>query len=135
MMGKYLKYNSNNCPGRVGIFWCYKEQIISASVPLESGVDEGDFVNGPYDHISYWEVVRQTHRELKYLEYEEVPRGRVLYEKGKKRFRIYMDKCLFNNDHKKLLLITFCLKETDFDFATDEHYTTNKRMLDKLFSD
>ena len=34
----------------VGIFWGDHGQLIMGAVPLAEGVDDGSFVNGPYDH-------------------------------------------------------------------------------------
>jgi hypothetical protein len=40
--------------GDVGIFWVDQGQLIMASVPLADGIDDGRFVNGPYNHEPYW---------------------------------------------------------------------------------
>jgi hypothetical protein len=32
------------------VIWVDQGQLIIASVPLADGVDDGRFVNGPYDH-------------------------------------------------------------------------------------
>jgi hypothetical protein len=39
--------------GDVGIFWVDQGQRIMAAVPLADGLDDGRFVNGPYDHERY----------------------------------------------------------------------------------
>jgi hypothetical protein len=54
--------------GDVGIFWVDRGQLIMAAVPLAEGVDDGLFVNGPYDHDPCWPVVQRTHTHLERVE-------------------------------------------------------------------
>jgi hypothetical protein len=70
----------------VGIFWVDQGQRIMASVPLADGLDDGRFVNGPYDHGPYWETVQRTHVHLWDVEYDQVRRGRVLFNKAENRY-------------------------------------------------
>src|SRR5512132_39064 len=50
--------------GDVGIFWVDHGQLIMAAVPLAEGIDDGRFVNGPYDHDPYWGTVQRSHKHL-----------------------------------------------------------------------
>jgi hypothetical protein len=63
----------------MGIFWIDHGQLIITAVSLAEGVDDGSFVNGPYDHDLYDETVQCIHAHLRGLEYYRVPRGRVLF--------------------------------------------------------
>jgi hypothetical protein len=76
--------------GDVGIFWVDQGQLIMASVPLADGIDDGRFVNGPYDHEPYWATVQRSHVHLWDVEYHQVPRGRVLFNKAEDRFYVYL---------------------------------------------
>jgi hypothetical protein len=72
--------------GDVGIFWVDHGHLIMAAVPVAEGVDDGLFVNGPYNHDPCWPIVQRNHTHLQDLEYFHVPRGRVLFDKTKDRF-------------------------------------------------
>jgi hypothetical protein len=54
--------------GDVGIFWIDRGQLIMAAVPLAEGVDDGLFVNSPYDHDPCWPTVQRTHTHLERVE-------------------------------------------------------------------
>jgi hypothetical protein len=118
----------------VGIFWIYRGQLILKAVPLQEGLDDGDFINGPEDHLSYWDTLRRTRPALRSVEYDAVPRGRVLYKKSEGQCYVYMDIVLHHEDVKKLLRHHFALP-AETPFATDIHYTTTPADLARLFDD
>jgi hypothetical protein len=120
--------------GDVGIFWVDQGQLITAAVPVADGVDDGWFVNGPYDHHPYWETVQRAHMQLWGVEYDHVPRGRVLFNKAEHRYDVYLDKVLCTNTIKRMILEHFHLPRRQTVFRTDVHYTTDPDELDRLFS-
>ena len=117
---------------KVGIFWVYNTQPIVAAVPLPEGIDDGNFINGPYDHLPYWETVRRTIPALRSVEYDAVPRGRVLYKKAEERCVVYMDKVLHHEEVKQVIRDYFALP-VPTPFLTDLHYTTTPEDLARLF--
>ena len=119
---------------KVGIFWVYQGQLIAAAVPLQDGIDDGDFINGPFDHLAYWEIVRRTMPALRTVEYDAVPRGRVLYKKVEGRCVVYMDKVLHREEVKTGIMTHFELPAAT-PFLTDIHYTTTPADLERLFDD
>jgi len=120
--------------GDVGIFWVNQGQLIMAAVPLAEGIDDGRFVNGPYDHDPYWGTVQRSHKHLRGVEYFHVPRGRVLFDKTKHRFYCYLDERLCTATIKRMILEHFHLPRKHTSFRTDLHYTTDPDELDRLFS-
>ena len=56
------------------------------------GEDSGDYVNGPAGHYTFWRNVQKVFPELRAYEYDQVPRGRVVYSKAEQRFFIYGSK-------------------------------------------
>jgi hypothetical protein len=120
--------------GDVGIFWVDRGQLIIAAVSLADGVDDGVFVNGPDDHDPYWPIVQRTHANLRGLEYYQVPRGRVLFNKTERRFYGYLDKVLDTPVMKRMIMARFHLPRKHTTFQTDLHYTTDPDELDRLFS-
>jgi hypothetical protein len=93
--------------GDVGIFWVDQGYLIMAAVPLADGIDDGRFVNGPDDHDPYWTTVQRTHVHLWEVEYDHMPRGRVLFNKAEHRFYCYLDKVLCTATIKRLIVERF----------------------------
>lgn len=118
----------------VGIFWWYQGQLLIGAVPLAQGIDDGVFINGPHNHLTTWPAIQRRHLSLRHVEYDEIPRGRVLFVKRDKRFCVYMDKVLFTEPIQRAILKAFHLRQAQTRFRTDLHYTTDPRELDRLFS-
>ena len=120
----------------LGIFWVYKETVFGKT----TNVDEGEeyvsgIIDSPDNHTDYWDTERehlQLFPELRFNEYFDVPRGRVLYSRKEGQATIYMDKVLFNDKTKKLIKDFFQLNDTKTDWRTDHHYTTTGEELDQL---
>lgn len=111
----------------------FRGKLLAAAVPVNGGVQTVDAINGQADHVSYWPYLQKLHSELRGLEYEQVPRGRVLVLKTSRRFCVYMDEVLHKPKIKQALLKEFCLPKGRTKFKTDPHYTTDPEELDRLF--
>lgn len=66
----------------VGIFWVEDKTIHAHAVLLSAGLDDGNCVNGPLDHVDYWPELERQHPRQRGREYSELPRGRVVYRRG-----------------------------------------------------
>jgi hypothetical protein len=91
-------------------------------------------VNGLYDHEPYWETVQRPHVHLWDVEYDQVRRGRVLFNKAENRYYVYLDQVLCTNPIKRMILEHFHLPRKHTIFRTDLRYTTDPDELDRLFS-
>jgi hypothetical protein len=120
--------------GKVGIFWFFEGEILAATWPLQAGEEYDDFINGKTDHVHFWHTLQKQHSELRVREYQEVPRGRVLFNKSEGMFLIYMDKVLFKSQTKKAIIKEFELTIAESKFLSDIHYTTTSKELDRIFS-
>jgi hypothetical protein len=101
-LGNLMKNKQNNFAVQdnsslIGIFWIDKKirqiDLVHAD-PLQSIQQEtGDeFINGPHAHFVVWELLKakgSLPEKWRDLEYEVVPRGRVLYDCKKKKFKVY----------------------------------------------
>jgi hypothetical protein len=119
----------------LGIFWSFKGRLLRAQTRLEDGIDAPDAINAKDDHVTFWPVLQRGHPDLRNLEYEDVPRGRVVFMKKPKKFLVYMDKKLHKPTVKKLIMAEFHLPETTTVFRTDSHYTTDPDELKRLFAE
>jgi hypothetical protein len=117
--------------GRVGIFWLYRGEIIADCVPWPEGDEYGEFMNGLSDHCTYWSAVQRRVPALRSYEYEQVPRGRVIYNTGNKSFTVLGNKRLLRDeDQQTLVLKEFQLSRKNSRFLFDEHYGPVPGMLE-----
>jgi hypothetical protein len=109
----------------VGIFWIDDTDgtMFAESVTLEDAEDSGDFKDFGSSHYAMWDRAVRANPKWKGLEYEQIPRGRVIYRNDHKEpeFIVYMAKRL--SKFKRNLISRFNLPagHVRFDFS-DEHY-------------
>jgi len=113
---------------RIGIFWIYKDVILGRSCPLSDGVENvPGLVDSPDFHVDLWENTpgfTTPFPELVGSEYQEVPRGRVLYSLEEDESIVYMDETLHSDKYKTMVSDFFDLDLCDIRWMTDPHYTT-----------
>ncbi len=67
-------------------------------------------------------------------EYQDIPRGRVVWFKKKKTAVVYMDKKLLRSTAmKKKVTAFFKLNPDSVEWESDPHYTTEPDEIDRLF--
>jgi len=122
--------------GCVGIFWVFKgHHLLALPVALDQAEQRERKIDSPQAHVSEWPRLVSQHRKtlplLSVLEYDEVPRGRVIFDILTQTFVIYMDESLFTKASSGLradpsiaeaLRTTFALQGLTVRFATDPHY-------------
>ena len=118
--------NESGIP-QVGIFWMLPKTLLAFGIPYTEGEDYGDFVNSPDDHYSTWSKVAKISKGLygkQYSDdYTQFPRGRVLYNKIKKLYMVYMNKKHLNNEKlKNQIENEFRLPAGHVKFMHDMHY-------------
>jgi hypothetical protein len=122
---------------RVGIFWQVWNRaypaLITDSVPVDDAEAYGDFqTHGA--HAEYWEKIgAMTPREFKReclpgvvltTEYDQWPRGRVVFNRETARFTLYADRKLQASKTIAVIAAHFCLPADRFDVRSDAHYRT-----------
>lgn len=121
----------------VGILWFHCGVILARTCVLEEGVDHGQFVNCPFDHVTSWEDIhyRESIRfpELSIRDYEEVLRGRVLYDRTRAEFVCYLDRAIDSAETRSALQAVFSPNRPPMKFRPDDHYTTDQDELNRLF--
>ena len=81
----------------IGIFWIHNNELIEVHAePIDAGVDDSMFVNSSIDHYSFWNSLKRS-TDLVDLEYDEVPRGRIVYNKNEGIFHAFGPRKLINN--------------------------------------
>ena len=114
----------------IGIFWFYQNSIICKKLLLsESKKDALGIHDSPFQHVHEWEsknIFLPKHPELFGTEYQELPRGRVVFLSNKNLVVIYTDKACLSKEVKKQLIDSFCLPSSNTIFKSDPHYKTFK---------
>jgi len=121
--------------GKVGIFWWYRGRLLASAVPIAEGVVSGDIVDSALNHYSHWRLIQQQHPALHRLEYDEVPRGRVVFSKKEVVFSVFMNSKLNRPGVKNSITRAFELDGKNVRFASDSHYSTNRQQINSLFDE
>lgn len=110
---------------KIGIFWYFKNQVIGIAHHFnQSDQDSLGLIDSTYNHVECWDTLKQSFPNLQELEYEDIPRGRVIYNTKKQNTYVYMDAKLFKTLIAKQIAAFF---ELDFDsiiWMKDPHYKT-----------
>ena len=69
------------------------------------------------------------------MDYEQIPRGRILYSSKQNKHIIYMDKILFEPDIKQKAADFFNINLNQVMWKKDPHYNINQDELSRLFDD
>lgn len=118
---------------KVGIFWVFRRRLLMAACPVEDGVECSGAIDSRHDHVDYWKVLQRRHPELRALEYEQVPRGRVVFFQSDQRFCVYLDERLRTPALQQRVRKAFDLPASRTRFESDPHYVTDRGELDRLF--
>lgn len=114
----------------IGIFWFYKNELIARKIAVnELKPDEIGMVDSPFEHITEWEVrsiYLPDFKELVSTEYQQLPRGRVIYSNQTKKATVYMDGSLFTEKYKAQLINYFKLTTCPVIWRKDSHYKVFK---------
>jgi len=123
---------------RVGIFWgiaipgSREHALIADATDLEMAEPYGDFLTHDRAHYDVWEAwkrlgareldARGLPRVIAWSEYEEFPRGRIVYHTADKHFVIYADRRLQTRNFIAIVVKNFGLQELRHSVRSDAHY-------------
>ena len=80
----------------VGIFWLFDGKLIFDSTPLSKAEPYSTALTHPTGHIDYWTQLQHTGAVPADVEYEEPPRGRIVFYEREQRFHMMADKCILS---------------------------------------
>ena len=82
---------------------------------------EVGFKTGPYDHYETWPTVQKEYPAMREVEYDEIPRGRVIFNVERKKYFVYSNKDVLRN-FKAEIIEAFNLPVKKIKFLEDDHY-------------
>src|SRR5438552_17650634 len=108
---------------RVGIFWLVNQNLLIDSTLLSAAEEYDHFKIHSGNHISVWEKFQQNGTAPHEMEYEEAPRGRVMYNMKIRRFTLLADKCILKDKRiVSKIMSEMNLPSKNTDKGTDSHY-------------
>lgn len=120
-------------PGSVGIFWFFRGEIIADAIPVAEGDQYGKYVNNPLSHHDYWNALRKKERRLSAYEYDQVPRGRVVYDNEEDRYLVYGSERFVQDEAQKALVCSiFHLVPTKTSFKAEKPYDPRPGLINDL---
>lgn len=108
--------------GRVATFFYINDTIEDDSTEAVVADDYGEYKTQTTAHIDLYDELVKYNRNLADYDYDYFPRGRVVYNKEKDEFVVYIDKCLDKSDIKNEIISAFKLPRSNTRFDFDEHY-------------
>jgi hypothetical protein len=111
-------------PGpRVGIFWFFQGRLIADWAPLGSAEAYGDCLTHACSHIDFWNNLQHLGTVPRDIEYEQPPRGRVVFNTRTERFTLYADRCILARKSRvNQILRAMHLPPSQTDVKMDGHY-------------
>jgi hypothetical protein len=111
---------------KVGIFWEVNGNLILTGVPLAKAEAYGRFLNFPGSHEVTWCTYQQAGAVPTEVEYDEPPRGRVLYDSVLEKFLMYADRCILRNQAMLQQIRRELRLPADTTVGPDGHYRCAK---------
>ncbi|GCD64650.1 hypothetical protein NBRC3279_0141 [Acetobacter pasteurianus NBRC 3279] len=121
----------------IGIFWLVKENgkivFLVDKVPASQG-DCHENMTTWGEHYNFWEQCRSKNKKKipsrvpMWSEYEEWPRGRVVYDVGAQLFTVYADRKLLTKTMRVAISEEFCLPLLKTRYSSDAHYISIRKL-------
>jgi hypothetical protein len=119
----------------VGIFWRVSGHVVADFAAVNDAVQYGDCVTHATGHYDLWQqwqalgskvlVATGLPKSILLTEYDEWPRGRVVYETPANRFVLYADRRLQRPDIIVALKTIFGIATANVIVKSDLHYRTS----------
>ncbi|MET2829309.1 hypothetical protein [Mesorhizobium shangrilense] len=123
--------------GKVGFFWIVPDRlghdaILGEAFDLAKAETYGEALTHPLGHYDYWTLMkargpawlraRNLSGSLLTTEYEDWPRGRLVFFPAQERFTLLADRRIFRSSRLNLVWAMFQVAEHRVDLRRDGHY-------------
>lgn len=120
---------------KVGAFFMVNGDILSNDIDVRDGDEYGNFVNYS-SHWDLWRAAQKYYPELRKIEYDTFPRGRVVFDKVNNKYIIYLDPKLNNPIDIEIITIQYNLKNGSYIVNDkDEHYQSSDNPPSDIYLD
>lgn len=128
--------------GQVGLFWVVEtnaaSMVLALSVPLERADPYDDMLTLDIGHDQHWDSLRERGAQALRLEglptapvwseYDEWPRGRVIYDCSSRIFVIRADRKLHNGIFVEKIAARFEINAIECLIVPDDHYVSVRQI-------
>jgi hypothetical protein len=108
---------------QAGIIFLVKGKLFIDSTPVSEAEGYAHFKIHSRDHHQYWGQLQRMKAVPMDLEYDEVPRGRTVYDTRAGKYTLFLDRCILKN--KKLvsrIIVQMNLPIKSTETSTDDRY-------------
>jgi hypothetical protein len=107
----------------VGIFWLFQGKVIIDSTPRTKAEPYGECRTHARGHLEQWTELQRIGTVPAGVEYEEPPRGRVVWYPAREHFLLYADRCILRKPAalKKVMDALFLPRDRTTT-SSDPHY-------------
>lgn len=111
---------------KIGIFWYHNHQVIGIAHEFtKQQTDSLGLIDSAHNHVDFWRELQFRQPELHEMEYEQLPRGRAIFDSQRNLLLIYMDKKLHKHDIALQICQFFAVIDVNqVRFCVDPHYKT-----------
>ena len=120
--GGQRKTSTRTTEPRVGIFWLVDGKTLIDSTSLSEAEPYGDNLTHPSGHAKVWEHYQRNGLVSREMEYEESPRGRVMYNTKTQRFTFLADRCILRDKNVVRRIMSELKLPRNTETDTDSHY-------------
>lgn len=121
------KHFKNNRAPHIGLFWYTKSSLMTHSQELHSVMSNDAIVDLDIAHYEAWESVIKDKPMMQRYAYDEIARGRVVYDVAKRIFSVYADACLNQKSaFRQVIIDHFKLNKAITTFVDHDAYTFNQ---------
>jgi hypothetical protein len=111
---------------QVGIFWVVNGKPFVFGAPLNEAEPWGEFKNYKEDHIHLWTFLQRNGLVPCDSEYEDHPRGRVVYNTKNDSFMFFADRCILKDKSMVEHLLAELHLPSTTNTESDPHYKCKK---------
>ncbi len=107
----------------IGVFWIYQKCIYFKSIEVSKIKAMNDLIDSDFSYYKVWDKISSKNNDFYLYKYEDIPRGRVVYDVENTQYIIYSNHDIVNLDEAQGLIIeAFNLDTTTVLFQYDAHY-------------
>ena len=108
----------------LAVFWFYKDNFYGQEDVIngKSTIAAGDYMQLDADHFFIWDRYRKRMGLPPQVDYDEIPRGRILFHILTHRFIVIGSKDIINNEKVRNQLLSYYGLPSNTEFRWDEHY-------------
>ena len=108
----------------LAVFWYRNGHCFGAEAPIKSkhAVAYGDYVQLDYDHFVIWDAFRKEEQLPSFMEYDSVPRGRILFHIPTHHYIVIGTSSIVKNKEAKENVKVWYHLPANTEFRSDEHY-------------